>query len=347
MKNEMHWNQEQMKDEEVLLPDEAAEEEIDTFCRDYEATGKNADDLIDAMEPEEEPDEDDDAQAEAAWSGDTDPLRRYLRDIGIHPLLTREEEQALAERIKNGDRKAFDTMVQCNLRLVVSIAKRYSRYNIPLMDLIGEGNIGLINAVGKFDSTRGYRFSTYATYWIRQAIGRFIDEHSALIRTPVHMAEKRNKYLRVLNEFRLREQRDPTDEELAAALNTSVEKLRDIRSAIITTVSISAPTGEDEDTELLNLLADEQSVSPERAVEMKLLRETVEKLLLRLSPREQEVIRRRYGLDGEPETLETVGKALNITRERVRQIENRAIRRLRHPVNARQLLAFTDTPDAS
>ena len=347
MKNEMHWNQEEMKEEEVLLPDEASEEEIETFCRNLEATGKDADDLIDAMEPEEEPDEDGDAQEEASWSEDTDSVRRYLRDIGIHPLLTREEEQALAERIKNGDRKAFDTMVECNLRLVVSIAKRYSRYNIPLMDLIGEGNIGLMNAVGKYDSTKGYRFSTYATYWIRQAIGRFIDEHGALIRTPVHIAEKRNKYLRVLNEFRLREQRDPTDEEMAKALNTSVEKLRDIRSAIITTVSISAPTGEDEDTELLNLLADEQAVSPERVVERKLLRETMEKLLLRLSPREQEVIRRRYGLDGEPETLEMIGKALNITRERVRQIENKAIRRLRHPVNARLLQPFTDRPDAS
>ncbi len=325
-----------------VLPDEMNEEQIEDFCRSWEAGGKGLKDLLSAISMEESAEENEEGAGRNGFRDfEGDSVRTYLKEIGKRRLLSHEEEIQLAGKIEQGDRNAFDRMVESNLRLVVSIAKRFTGRGVPFADLIEEGNLGLMKAAEKYDWRKGFRFSTYATHWIRQSISRSVDEKSGIIRAPVHLAEKRQKLRRSENVFRQKTGRDPSDEELAEMMKTSSEKIRELRESMPGTVSLSTPAGEDEESELIDFLPDERAVSPENQTDRTLLRETMEELLMRLSPREQEVVRRRFGFDnGQPETLEKIGNDMGITRERVRQIEKKAIRRLRSPSFFRCLEMF-------
>ncbi len=276
-------------------------------------------------------------------NGDLDLVKQYLKEAGVFPLLTKEEEIELAKRIEAGDRDAFNRMVECNLRLVISVAKRYRNQGVPLLDLIEEGNLGLMRAAKKFDYRLGNRFSTYATHWIRQFVSRAVQERGDVIRTPVHVAEKMVKFRSALAMLSQISDHEPTDQELAEILGTTPEKIRSLRASSNRTVSLSAPSGEEKDAELIDFIPDESAVSPERQTDATVLRETMGKLLDRLSPRERAVIRRRYGFDENPlETLESIGQDLGVTRERVRQIEMRVLHRMRHPSFSRQLEPFME-----
>jgi RNA polymerase primary sigma factor len=260
----------------------------------------------------------------------SDPLRVYLREIAAAPLLTPEEEIELAKRIEAGDMEALQRFVRANLRLVVSIAKRYIGRGLSLLDLIQEGNIGLMRAVEKFDWRRGYRFSTYATWWIRQAITRAIADQGRTIRLPVHMTDSITRYHRVMTQLSQELGRPPRPEEIAEALSVQPEKIAQIVRAAQRTVSLDRPLGEEDETSLGDLIADEVSQSPEEIAEESLMRRDIHEALEVLSPRERLVLQLRYGLtDGQPRTLAEVGSLLNISRERVRQIENEALRKLR------------------
>lgn len=260
----------------------------------------------------------------------SDPLRLYLREIAEAPLLTPEEEVELARRIKAGDMEALQRFVRANLRLVVSIAKRYVGRGLSLLDLIQEGNIGLMRAVEKFDWRRGYRFSTYATWWIRQAITRAIADQGRTIRLPVHMTDSITRYHRVVTQLTQELGRQPRPEEIAEALSVQPEKIAQIVRAAQRTVSLDRPLSEEDETSLGDLIADEVSQSPEEIAEESLMRRDILEALEALSPRERLVLQLRFGLtDGQPRTLAEVGDLLNISRERVRQIENEALRKLR------------------
>ena len=267
-----------------------------------------------------------------------DPVRMYLKEIGQIKLLTMEEELALADRIAAGDEMAKATLAEANLRLVVSIAKRYVGRGMLFLDLIQEGNIGLMKAVEKFDVTKGYKFSTYATWWIRQAITRAIADQARTIRVPVHMVETINKLTRVHRQLTLELNREPTEEELAKKMNTSVEKIRDIYKISQEPVSLETPIGEEDDSHLGDFVPDERNMSPEEYATNEMLKDEISEILLTLTEREEKVIRLRFGLeDGKSRTLEEVGKMFNVTRERIRQIEAKALRKLRHPSRSRKL----------
>ncbi len=272
-----------------------------------------------------------------------DPVRMYLKEIGRIPLLTTEEETALSARINQNDEEAKRLLAESNLRLVVSIAKRYVGRGLLFLDLIQEGNIGLMKAVDKFDSDRGYKFSTYATWWIRQAITRALADQARTIRVPVHMVETINKMVRVQRQMTLDLDREPTDEELAKKMGLSVDKVREVIKISQDPVSLETPIGEEDDSHLGDFLKDESSLSPEEYTENEILKEEIKQVLMSLQPREQEVLELRFGLiDGTCHTLEEVGKKFNVTRERIRQIEAKALRKLRHPSRAKKLKDFLE-----
>ena len=270
-----------------------------------------------------------------------DPVRMYLKEIGKVPLLTPDEEVALAERMADGDEEAKKRMTEANLRLVVSIAKRYVGRGMLFLDLIQEGNLGLIKAVEKFDHTKGYKFSTYATWWIRQAITRAIADQARTIRIPVHMVETINKTIRVSRQLLQELGHDPSAEEIAREMGMPVEKVRDILKIAQEPVSLETPIGEEEDSHLGDFIPDEDASEPSEAASFSLLREQLEEVLDTLAPREKKVLELRFGImDGRTRTLEEVGKEFNVTRERIRQIEAKALRKLRHPSRSKKLRDF-------
>lgn len=272
-----------------------------------------------------------------------DPVRLYLKEIGKVPLLTNEREKGLAERMMAGDETAKTELVEANLRLVVSIAKRYVGRGMYFLDLIQEGNLGLMKAVEKFDYTKGYKFSTYATWWIRQAITRAIADQARTIRIPVHMVETIHKVSRYSRQMMQELGREPTPEEIADKLGMSADKVREIIKVGQDPVSLETPIGEEEDSHLGDFIPDDDTPSPAEATSTNILREELEKQLHTLTPREEHVIKLRFGLyDGRTRTLEEVGKEFDITRERIRQIEAKALRKLRHPSRARHLKGFME-----
>jgi len=270
-----------------------------------------------------------------------DPVKLYLKEIGTYPLLTIEDEIELAKKIEDGNMAAKQALAESNLRLVVSIAKRYVGRGLSFLDLIQEGNLGLIKAVDKFDYTKGYKFSTYATWWIRQSITRSIADQSRTIRIPVHMSEVINKTYRVSRNLLQELGREPKDEELAAALNMPIEKVREILKVSADPISLDTPIGEEDDSHLGDFIKDDTIVGPEDAAAYAMLQEQISKLLGTLTEREQRVLTLRFGLDdGRTRTLEEVGKEFNVTRERIRQIEAKALRKLRHPSRSRMLKGY-------
>ena len=272
-----------------------------------------------------------------------DPVRMYLKEIGQIKLLTMDEELELADRIVNGDEEAKTILAEANLRLVVSIAKKYVGRGMLFLDLIQEGNIGLMKAVEKFDVSKGYKFSTYATWWIRQAITRAIADQARTIRVPVHMVETINKLARIQRQLTLELNREPSEEELAKKMNVSVEKIREIYKISQDPVSLETPIGEEDDSHLGDFIKDEHNMSPEDYTTNELLKDEIDDVLLTLTEREEKVIRLRFGLeDGKARTLEEVGQMFGVTRERIRQIEAKALRKLRHPSRSRKLKDYLD-----
>ena len=270
-----------------------------------------------------------------------DPVRMYLKEIGKVPLLSPEEEIELATRMSQGDEEAKHRMTEANLRLVVSIAKRYVGRGMLFLDLIQEGNLGLIKAVEKFDYTKGYKFSTYATWWIRQAITRSIADQGRTIRIPVHMVETINKTIRVSRQLLQELGHDPSAEEIAKEMGMPAEKVRDILRIAQEPVSMETPIGEEEDSHLGDFIPDEDASEPSEVASFSLLREQLEEVLDTLTPREKKVLELRFGMaDGHSRTLEEVGKEFNVTRERIRQIEAKALRKLRHPSRSKKLRDF-------
>lgn len=272
-----------------------------------------------------------------------DHVRMYLKEIGKVPLLTSEEEIELAKRMEEGDEEAKARLAEANLRLVVSIAKRYVGRGMQLLDLIQEGNLGLMKAVKKFDYRKGYKFSTYATWWIRQATTRAIADQARTIRIPVHMVETINKLLRVSRQLLQELGREPTNEEIAERMDIPVSRVREIMKISQDPISLETPIGEEEDSHLGDFIKDENITSPADAAAFVLLKEQLNEVLGTLTEREQEVLKLRFGLDdGRTRTLEEVGKEFNVTRERIRQIEAKALRKLRHPSRSRKLKDFLD-----
>lgn len=272
-----------------------------------------------------------------------DPVRMYLKEIGRVPLLSADDEIELAMRIENGDEEAKRRLAEANLRLVVSIAKRYVGRGMLFLDLIQEGNMGLIKAVEKFDHQKGFKFSTYATWWIRQAITRAIADQARTIRIPVHMVETINKLIRVSRQLLQELGREPSPEEIAAEMDLSTEKVREIMKIAQEPVSLETPIGEEDDSHLGDFIEDQEALAPADAAAYELLKEQLEDVLDTLTEREENVLRLRFGLDdGRTRTLEEVGKVFGVTRERIRQIEAKALRKLRHPSRSKRLKDFLE-----
>ena len=290
-----------------------------------------------------EHDEDDESLLSVDGINIDDPVKVYLKEIGRVPLLTPEEEVELAERMAKGDPAARKRLSEANLRLVVSIAKRYVGRGMQFLDLIQEGNLGLIKAVEKFDHTKGFKFSTYATWWIRQAITRAIADQARTIRIPVHMVETINKVKKVSSQLLHKNGHDPSAEEIAEELDMPIDKVREIMRVAQEPVSLETPIGEEEDTHLGDFIEDSDAPAPADAASHTLLKEQLEDVLSTLTPREKKVLELRFGLeDGRNRTLEEVGKEFNVTRERIRQIEAKALRKLRHPSRSKRLKDFLD-----
>ena len=272
-----------------------------------------------------------------------DPVRMYLKEIGKVPLLSAEEEVELAKRMEAGDEYAKQKLCEANLRLVVSIAKKYVGRGMLFLDLIQEGNLGLIKAVDKFDYTKGYKFSTYATWWIRQAITRSIADQARTIRIPVHMVETINKLIRVQRQLLQENGREPTPDEIAEEMGITVEKVREIHKIAQEPVSLETPIGEEEDSHLGDFIPDEDAPAPAEAAAFSMLKEQLVEVLNTLTEREQKVLKLRFGLeDGRARTLEEVGKEFDVTRERIRQIEAKALRKLRHPTRSKKLKDYLE-----
>ena len=333
-----------------------SKEEIDEI---YDRVEKNGISLVDSREPnseelaEEEGDDDGvvltktgeiDVEATVPKTLPTDdPVRMYLKEIGKVSLLTADEERELAIRMEQGDEEAKKKLCESNLRLVVSIAKRYLNRGLSFLDLIQEGNLGLIKAVDKFDYTKGFKFSTYATWWIRQAITRAIADQARTIRIPVHMVETINKVKKTNSQLLHKNGRDPTAEEIAEVLDMSVDKVREIMRVAQEPVSLETPIGEEEDSHLGDFIPDDDAPAPADAASATLLKEELAHVLKTLTPREERVLSMRFGLtDGHPHTLEEVGKEFNVTRERIRQIEAKALRKLRHPTRSKKLRDYVE-----
>ena len=283
----------------------------------------------------------DDVPDESKDMSVNDNVRMYLKEIGKISLLTLEEEQELSKKVAEGDEHAKNILAESNLRLVVSIAKRYVGRGLLFLDLIQEGNIGLMKAVEKFDYDKGYKFSTYATWWIRQAITRALADQARTIRVPVHMVETINKMARIERQMTLELNREPTDQELSKKMGLSVDKIAEIRKISQDPVSLETPIGEEDDSHLGDFLADERTMSPEEFATYEILKDELREVLDTLTVREKEVLELRFGLfDGSSHTLEEVGKQFKVTRERIRQIEAKALRKLRHPSRAKKLRDF-------
>ncbi|MCR5756288.1 MAG: RNA polymerase sigma factor RpoD [Selenomonas sp.] len=332
--------------QEDLTPDEI-DRMYDTFSQqgieivDDSSTTDVGDDDIDVDDKDSEEVEIDLSVPEGISIDD--PVRMYLKEIGRVPLLTADEEVALAKRMQEGDEIAQKRLAEANLRLVVSIAKRYVGRGMLFLDLIQEGNLGLIKAVEKFDYTKGYKFSTYATWWIRQAITRAIADQARTIRIPVHMVETINKLIRVSRQLLQQLGREPSPEEIAKEMDISVERVREIMKIAQEPVSLETPIGEEEDSHLGDFIEDQDAPAPADAASFMLLKEQLEEVLDTLTPREEKVLRLRFGLDdGRARTLEEVGQNFGVTRERIRQIEAKALRKLRHPSRSRKLKDFLD-----
>ena len=340
---------------------EASDEQAERFYDILEANGIEIDvtDVLEILSPEaledgmpteaelqslDENAMSDDAATEAAVDSAIkldDPVRMYLKEIGKIPLLSPEEELQVAEKMAQGDKKARQKMTEANLRLVVSIAKRYVGRGMQLLDLIQEGNLGLLKAVEKFDYTKGYKFSTYATWWIRQSITRAIADQARTIRIPVHMVETINRVIRTSHSMVQRLGREPSADEIAKEMKLDVSKVEEILKIAQEPVSLETPIGEEEDSHLGDFIQDEEASQPAEAASYTLLREQLEEVLTTLTPREEQVLRMRFGLvDGKSHTLEEVGREFDVTRERIRQIESKALRKLRHPSRSKKLRDF-------
>ena len=307
---------------------------LDDAPTESELENLEAEPLANASEPLEEALPADGAKLD-------DPVRMYLKEIGKIPLLTPEQELEIAQRMHEGDESARQAMTEANLRLVVSIAKRYVGRGMQLLDLIQEGNLGLLKAVEKFDYTKGYKFSTYATWWIRQSITRAIADQARTIRIPVHMVETINRVIRTAHAMVQSLGREPTAEEIAAEMHMELPKVEEILKIAQEPVSLETPIGEEEDSHLGDFIQDEEASQPAEAASYTLLREQLEEVLTTLTPREEQVLRMRFGLtDGKAHTLEEVGKQFDVTRERIRQIESKALRKLRHPSRSKKLRDF-------
>ncbi|MFV0254619.1 MAG: RNA polymerase sigma factor RpoD [Erysipelotrichaceae bacterium] len=320
-------------------PEDVSEEDIDNLVEDDE-------DLID-----DESDDDEEEElslkekyqvidySDSGFTKINDSVKMYLKTIGRVPLLNPEDEPELAQKIKEGNKEAYDILVNANLRLVVSIAKKYVNRGLTFLDLIQEGNLGLIKAVEKFDHTRGFKFSTYATWWIRQAITRAIADQARTIRIPVHLVETINKLTRIQRQLVQEFGRDPSPEEIAAKMeNITPAKVIEIQKIALEPVALDAPIGEEEDNHLGDFVEDKDALAPDDYANSQLLKEEINKLLSTLSAREASVLRLRYGLDdGRSRTLEEVGRNFNVTRERIRQIENKVLKKLKHPNKSRNL----------
>ena len=325
----------------VLANSDIDPEKFDSVLDTMDSMGISIikDDASESKEPEEEQDVDvlEDLSYQEGISID-DPVRMYLKDIGRVPLLKAEEEVDLAMRMEQGDEEAKKKLVEANLRLVVSIAKRYVGRGMLFLDLIQEGNLGLIKAVDKFDYKKGYKFSTYATWWIRQAITRAIADQARTIRIPVHMVETINKLIRVSRQLLQEYGREPTPAEIAKEMGISESKVHEIIKIAQEPVSLETPIGEEEDSHLGDFIEDEGALAPDEAASHALMKEQLWGVLETLTPREQMVLRLRFGLDdGRQRTLEEVGKEFKVTRERIRQIEAKALRKLRHPTRSNKL----------
>ena len=333
---------------EIMDMLEEIELEADQIEKIYETLETLGIDVVDEEDEGKDIDEisDEDEQSDASLLEGVsidDPVRMYLKEIGKVPLLTAEEEVELAKRMEQGDEEAKRKLAEANLRLVVSIAKRYVGRGMLFLDLIQEGNLGLIKAVEKFDYRKGYKFSTYATWWIRQAITRAIADQARTIRIPVHMVETINKLIRVSRQLLQEYGREPLPEEIAKEMEISEEKVRDILKIAQEPVSLETPIGEEEDSHLGDFIPDDDAPAPAEAAAFTLLKEQLMDVLDTLTPREEKVLRLRFGLDdGRARTLEEVGKEFNVTRERIRQIEAKALRKLRHPSRSKKLKDFLD-----
>ena len=310
-----------LADDSLLLDDDDVDMD-DSFMKDSEDIELDAVDLLEGI-------------------GTEDPVRMYLKEIGTVPLLTTEEELTLAKRKAEGDEYAKERLIEANLRLVVSIAKRYTGRGMSFLDLVQEGNLGLIKGVEKFDYTKGYKLSTYATWWIRQSVTRALADQARTIRVPVHMVETINKMSKMQRKLTLELGYEPSVTELADALEMSEDKVMEIMQLAREPASLETPIGEEDDSNLGDFVADSNVVTPEGNVENVMLREHIDSLLKDLKERERQVIELRFGLkDGHPRTLEEVGKEFNVTRERIRQIEAKALRKLRNPVRSKRIRDF-------
>ncbi|WP_331473682.1 RNA polymerase sigma factor RpoD [Mediannikoviicoccus vaginalis] len=333
-----------------LLKEDAIEREGHSTDSDDEDLDDDEDEDIEDIDADEDFDEDQDSLSKVKnlavdikGINVDDPVKMYLKEIGKISLLTAEEEVELAQRMENGDVFAKRRLAEANLRLVVSIAKRYVGRGMQFLDLIQEGNLGLMKAVEKFDYTRGFKFSTYATWWIRQAITRAIADQARTIRIPVHMVETINKLVRIERQLIQALGRDPTNEEIAKEMGIDVEKVREVRKIAQEPVSLETPIGEEEDSHLGDFIEDETAVAPDEAANFTMLREQLDEILSTLNHRERKVLELRFGLtDGTPRTLEEVGKEFNVTRERIRQIEAKALRKLKHPSRSQKLRDFLE-----
>ncbi|UUZ97320.1 RNA polymerase sigma factor RpoD [Paenibacillus sp. P25] len=333
---------------EKLAPFDQDPEQIDEFFEQLQENGidvGNESDEEHDMHPDQEHDDfhfDDDLSLPPGIKIN-DPVRMYLKEIGRVPLLSAEDEVQLAKRIELGDEEAKRRLAEANLRLVVSIAKRYVGRGMLFLDLIQEGNMGLIKAVEKFDHDKGFKFSTYATWWIRQAITRAIADQARTIRIPVHMVETINKLIRVSRQLLQELGREPTPEEIAKEMDLSTDKVREIMKIAQEPVSLETPIGEEDDSHLGDFIEDQEALAPADAAAYELLKEQLEDVLDTLTEREENVLRLRFGLDdGRTRTLEEVGKVFGVTRERIRQIEAKALRKLRHPSRSKRLKDFLE-----
>jgi RNA polymerase primary sigma factor len=319
-------------------------EDIALALGELELDGAQIDEIYGALEElhievvAAEADDDEEEEAEAAREVSTDALQLFLKDIGKVDLLTAPQEIELAKRIERGDHRAKRQMVEANLRLVVSIAKKYRNQGLPFLDLIQEGTIGLVRAAEKFDHRKGFKFSTYATWWIRQAVARALADKARTIRMPVHVVEKLNKIVRTERKLRAELSREPASAEIARELDLSIEEVDQIRRSAQVPVSLEKPVGDDEESEFGHFLTDESAPLPEEAAEDVLRKDALGRILRTLSQRERRVLELRYGLNGEqPRTLDEVGRAFNVTRERIRQIENQCLKKLRAVAEANAL----------
>ncbi len=335
--------------DDVLEQYPEIEQNVDQVDRLYTVLAEHGIEIVeDTKEAESRPKREAEEEAESAVKAPEgvsidDPVRMYLKEIGKVALLTQPQEVSLAQRMEKGDEEAKRRLIEANLRLVVSIAKKYVGRGMLFLDLIQEGNLGLIRAVEKFDWRKGYKFSTYATWWIRQAITRALADQARTIRIPVHMVETINKLVRISRQLLQELGREPAPEEIAAAMGLPVERVREINKIAQEPISLETPIGEEEDSHLGDFIEDHEALAPAEAASFTMLKEQLEVVLETLTPRERKVLRLRFGLDdGRPRTLEEVGREFGVTRERIRQIEAKALRKLRHPTRSKRLKDFIE-----